>query len=114
MSAIKLMVLYPVPTNVQKFENDYVEHLALFHSKMGLPTDNVPYTVTKFLSDPANPAPYYQMFTMPFASQEALQAAVSSSQMVEVAADAGRISSGGAPGMLVGSEATPLVFKLPD
>jgi uncharacterized protein (TIGR02118 family) len=104
MTTLKLMVLYPVPNDTEQFEKDYADHLALFHSKMGLPTDQKPYTVTKIHSDPSNPALYYQMFSMPFESQEALEQALSSPQMLEVAADATRISSGGAPVMLVGSD----------
>lgn len=104
MTTLKLMVLYPVPTDIQQFENDYAEHLALFHRKMGVPLENVPYTVTKFLSDSASPAAYYQMFSMAFASKQALDEALSSPQMAEVANDASRISSGGAPVMLIGNE----------
>lgn len=104
MTSIKLMVLYPVPTDAQQFEKDYAEHLVLFHSKMGLPTENVPYTVTKIHSDPTNPAPFYQIFSMPFESQEALNNTLNSPAMGEVADDAGRISTGGAPVMLIGNE----------
>jgi uncharacterized protein (TIGR02118 family) len=104
MTTLKLMVLYPVPSDVEQFEKDYAEHLALFHKKMGVPIDQKPYTVTKMHSDPSNPAPYYQMFSMPFASKEALDEVLGSAQMADVAADAGRISTGGAPVMLVGSD----------
>ena len=44
------------------------------------------------------------MFTMPFPSAEALQEAMLSPAMQEVAADALRISSGGPPVILVGAE----------
>jgi len=44
------------------------------------------------------------MFTMPFDSQEALNAAMASPGMQEVAADANRISTGGAPVILVGRD----------
>jgi uncharacterized protein (TIGR02118 family) len=104
MTTLKLMVLYPMPSNVEQFERDYAEHLALFHNKMGVPSDKKPYTVTKMHSDPSNPSPYYQMFSMPFESKEALDEVLTSAQMAEVAADAGRISSGGPPVMLVGRD----------
>jgi hypothetical protein len=45
------------------------------------------------------------MFTMPFPSAEALQQAFGMQEMQEVAADAARLSSGGAPVILVGEEA---------
>jgi hypothetical protein len=43
------------------------------------------------------------MFTMPFESPEALQSAMKSAGMQEVAADANRISTGGLPTVLIGS-----------
>jgi uncharacterized protein (TIGR02118 family) len=53
---------------------------------------------------PEGHAPFYQLFTMPFPSAEALQQAMSSPEMRQVAADAVRISSGGMPVILVGSD----------
>lgn len=105
MTSVKLMVLYPFPANVQQFENDYREHLSFFHQKMGIPNDARPYTVTKIHSQPDQQAPYYQIFTMPFPSAEALQQTMSTPEMQEVAADAFRISTGGTPIILVGSDA---------
>ena len=96
------MVLYPQPADVQQFEADYSKHLALLHEKTGIPATVKPYTVTKFLLSPQGTPPFYQMFTMPFDSPEALQAAMSSAGMQEVAADANRISTGGAPTILIG------------
>jgi uncharacterized protein (TIGR02118 family) len=101
---LQLIVLYPQPTDVQQFEADYANHLALLHEKTGIPTTVKPYTVTKFLPSPQGPPPFFKMFTMPFESSEALQATMSSAGMQEVAADANRISTGGAPTILIGSE----------
>lgn len=42
------------------------------------------------------------MFIMPFESQEQLEKTMSSTGMQEVAADATRISTGGAPTILIG------------
>ena len=101
--AVKLMVLYPQPTDVEKFERDYQEHLVLLHEKANISADGpLPYTVTKFLPGPDGPAAYYQLFTMYYPSAAALQEARSS--LGEVAADAVRISSGGPPVVMVGSE----------
>ena len=105
MAEVKLMVLYPHPTDTTQFDNDYRDHLRLLHQKTGIPEDARPYTVTQFHPMPEGAAPFYQLFTMPFPSAEALQQAMSSQEMQEVAADAVRISSGGAPVILVGSEA---------
>ena len=99
---MNLIVLYPQPTNVEKFKADYAAHIKLFHQKTGIPVDVKPYTVTKFLPSPDGNPTYYQMFTMPFDSPEALNEAMSSPGMQEVAADANRISTGGAPTILTG------------
>ena len=99
-----LVVLYPQPADTEKFDADYVTHTALLHEKTGIPADVKPYTVTKFFPNPNGSAlAYYRMFLMPFESMEALQGALSSPGMQEVAADAFRISTGGAPVILVGS-----------
>lgn len=100
---IQLIVLYPPPADVQQFEKDYVHHTALLHAKTGIPITARPYTITKFLPSPMGAPAFYQMFTMPFDSPEALQAAMSSAGMQEVAADANRISTGGAITVLIGN-----------
>lgn len=100
---LQLIVLYPQPANVQQFEADYASHLAILHEKTGLPITPKPYTVTKFLPTPDGTQPFYQMFTMPFESPEALQSAMATAGMQEVAADANRISTGGLPTILIGS-----------
>jgi len=105
MSAVKLMVLYPQPTNAAQFEKDYQEHLALFHQKMKIPADQRPYTVTKMLPGPDGVAPYYQMFSFTFPTMDALQQTLASEEMQAVASDANRISTGGAPTMLIGNDA---------
>jgi uncharacterized protein (TIGR02118 family) len=101
---VQLFVLYPQPANAQQFETEYVKHIALLHEKTGIPAGAKPYTVTKFMPTPMGPSPYYRMFTMPFDSPEALQAAMSSPGMQEVATDANRISTGGPITILIGNE----------
>jgi len=104
-SVITLMVLYPQPTDAAQFDKDYIAHLELLHEKAGIPEDApLPYTVTKFFPGPDGPSAYYQVFAMLFPSQEALQQAMSTPGMQEVAADAARISTGGDPVVMVGSE----------
>ncbi|MCX7545402.1 EthD family reductase [Marinicella gelatinilytica] len=99
---MNLTVLYPQPNDVDQFESDYADHIKLLHEKTGLPNDAKPYAVTRFLSGPEGKPPYYLMFCMPFDSGEALNAAMTSPGMQTVAADAGRISTGGAPMVLIG------------
>ena len=99
---MNLIVLYPQPENTEKFESDYSSHIKLLHEKMQIPLDHKPYTLTKFSSGPGGKPPYYQMFSMPFNSEEELEEVLSSPAMQEVAEDANRISSGGAPTILIG------------
>ncbi|MCX2745584.1 EthD family reductase [Mangrovivirga sp. M17] len=101
---MNLIVLYPQPTDVEKFESDYTDHLELLHEKTGIPNEEKPYTVTKFLPGPGGNPPYYKMFVMPFDSADALEQALASQGMQEVAADANRISTGGAPTILIGQQ----------
>ncbi len=100
----KITVLYPQPTDSEQFDKDYAEHLKLLHEKTGIPSSEKPYSVTKFLPGPNGPAPYYQMFSLSFESIDALKQALRSEGMQAVSADANRISSGGAPTVLIGTE----------
>ena len=99
---MKLTVLYPQPLNQEKFESDYNDHLKLLHDKTGIPSSEKPYSVTRFISGPEGKPPFHLMFIMPFESQEQLERIMSSNDMQEVAADATRISTGGAPTILIG------------
>ena len=101
---LQLIVLYPQPTDIEKFEQEYIVHTRLLHEKMGIPENIKPYKVTKMLSSPTGSAPFYQQFSMPFNSIEELQAAMSSPGMQEVGADAQRISTGGLPVIMIGNE----------
>lgn len=99
----QIIVLYHQPTDVQTFEAAYTQHLALLHEKTGIPAEVKPYTLTRFLPTPMGNPPYYLMFSLPFESMEALQATMLSPAMKEVGADAARISTGGAPLILIGN-----------
>jgi uncharacterized protein (TIGR02118 family) len=101
---LQLLVLYPQPTDVEKFEKDYKEHISLLHEKMGIPDNVKPYKIINFLSTPTGPAAFYQQFSMPFNSMEDLQAAMSSPAMQAIGADAQRISTGGLPVIMIGNE----------
>jgi uncharacterized protein (TIGR02118 family) len=101
---LKLVVLYPQPTDTEKFDKDYQAHIRLFHEKMGIPESVKPYKITKMVPMPTGLPPFYLMFSMPFNSPEELQGAMASPQMQEVAADAQRISTGGPLAVLIGNE----------
>jgi len=103
MAEVTLHVLYPYPLDTEKFDRDYLAHLRLLDARMQIPEDARPYQVTRFVDLPQGKPAFYQMFAMPFPSAEALQQAMGSKEMQEVAADAARISTGGAPVILVGA-----------
>ncbi len=104
MAEARLVVLYPHPTDTDQFDRDYREHLKLLNEKLRLPELARPYAVTRFTETPMGKPAYYQMFTFPFPSAEALQQVLNSPAMAELAADAVRISSGGDPVFMVGIE----------
>jgi uncharacterized protein (TIGR02118 family) len=98
----KVIALYPQPTNAEQFDKDYVEHMRFFDEKMGFHGDVKPYTLTKFLPTPESTPPYYQMAVIHFDSVEDMQTALSSQGAAESVADAVRISTGGAPIIMIG------------
>jgi uncharacterized protein (TIGR02118 family) len=104
LSEVKLVVLYPYPADAAQFDREYAAHLQLLHSKIQIPPQARPYTVTRFVELPSGRPAYYQMFSLPFPSAAALQQVLGSAEMQAVAADAARISSGGPPLVLVGAE----------
>lgn len=104
MSQIRLIVLYPHPTDVEQFSKDYQQHLALFHQNMQIPLSEKPYSLLRFVETPLGKPAYHQMFSIPFPTEQALQKAMLSPQMQLIAADAVRISTGGAPVVMVGTD----------
>ena len=103
MSEVKLIVLYPYPTDVNQFDKDYEAHLELLKEKSG--PGGLPFTITRFkTAADGSQSPYHVMFVAGFPSLDVLQQAMSTPEMQAVAADAVRISSGGPPVMMIGSE----------
>jgi len=103
MAEVKLIVLYPYPTDVDQFDGDYEEHLKLLAEKSG--PEGLSFTITRFnAAADGSQSPYHLMFVARFPSLEVLQQGMSTPEMQEVAADAVRISSGGPPVMMIGSE----------
>ncbi|MDB4290701.1 hypothetical protein N9922_00650 [Cyclobacteriaceae bacterium] len=53
---MKLVVLYPQPKDVQKFNSDYNEHILFLNKKLNMPAD-----MTAFVSGPFGEPAYYKM-----------------------------------------------------
>ena len=61
MSDIKLVVLYPYPTDVNQFDKDYETHLELLKEKSG--PGGLPFTITRFkTAADGSQSPYHVMF----------------------------------------------------
>jgi uncharacterized protein (TIGR02118 family) len=101
---VKLVVLYPTPRDVNKFEREYIED----HTPMVNP-DNFKgikkFVASRVIGTPDGSAPpYYRIAVLYFDSLEAAQAAAASPSAQKVVAHALSISSGGKPTFLVAEE----------
>jgi uncharacterized protein (TIGR02118 family) len=104
MAAIKFLVLYPRPTNIEVFERLYQEeHVPMAAEKLAGKTK---FVATKVLGSPQGTPPFYRIAEIHFPSKEALEACAASSGGKETLAHATRISTGGAPIFLIAEEET--------
>jgi uncharacterized protein (TIGR02118 family) len=104
MSAVKLVVMYPTPTDVDAFERRYqTEHVPMAVEKLGGKIDIV---ATKVLGAPAGAAPFYRIAEVHFPSMDALNACAESEGGKETLAHAAAISSGGPPVIMVAEDET--------
>ncbi len=103
MSNVKLVVLYPTPTDVEAFDRAYVqEHAPMVNEKVPNVTR---WTASKVIGTPTGDAPPYHLVAeLYFPSVEALQEAFGTEGGQETAAHAFSISTGGAPVLLVSEE----------
>lgn len=100
MSA-RIFVMYPQPTDVEKFESDYAEHLEVYAEH--LPDAPTP-VVSRTKSAPDNPAPFYMIVNIGFDSMDDLKVVLKSEGMQTVGGHANQISSGGAPTILIAED----------
>jgi uncharacterized protein (TIGR02118 family) len=100
MTAAKLIVIYPTPTDVEKFEQRYAdEHVPMAVEKLAGKTR---FVASKIISTAAGkPAPYHRMAEVYFPSREALDNCLNSKGGQETAQHAYEISSGGEPLLLI-------------
>ena len=105
MPEIKVIVMYPRPTDVDAFENTYVnEHVPLAMEKIKGVTK---FAATKVVATPdGSTPPFYRIAELYFPSMEALQDSVASPGTQEAVAHAFKISTGGPPTVLVGEQET--------
>lgn len=102
MAGVKLVVMYPRPTDIDAFEKLYQgEHVPLAVEKLKGKSKLV---ATKVMGAPQGTPPFYRIAEVHFPSMEALQACAASDGGKETLAHAAKISSGGAPVIMVAEE----------
>ncbi len=103
MSEVKLIVMYPRPKDIEVFEKLYQEeHVPMAVEKLSGKTK---FVATKVVATPdGTPPPFYRIAEVYFPSLQALQACAQSAGGQETVAHAVKISSGGAPVLLVAEE----------
>lgn len=92
---IKVVVLYPHPSDPEAFEREYVEgHLPLMRRLLG---PDVPLPTFKPDSSPQRPAPYYRMAEIHFSDRSQLAEFVRSGKAAIGGESSERVSTGGKP-----------------
>lgn len=106
--AVKLLVIYPRPTNIQAFETVYNrDHVPMAVEKLVGKTKIV---ATRVLGSPEGKPAFHRIAEVHFPSMEALEACAASEGGKQTLANAVSISSGGTPSFLVAEEETFLYF----
>src|ERR1700730_6054760 len=104
MPGVKLVVLYPRPTNIEAFEKLYTEeHVPVAVKNFPGKTKLV---ASKVLASPQGTPPFYRVAEIHFSSREALDASTATPGTKEAIAHAVQISSGGPPVFLIAEEET--------
>ncbi len=102
MAGVKLVVIYPRPTDIEHFEKIYLEqHIPMAIEKL---TGKTKIVTTKALDLPNEMPPFYRIAEIHFPSIEALNACATSQGAQETIAHAESISTGGKPIFLVTEE----------
>ena len=100
--AVKLLVMYPRPRDVDAFENNYNhQHVPMAVEKLAGKTKIV---ASKIGGSPQGTPPFHGIAEIHFPSMEALQACAASDGGKQTIANAVAISSGGAPVFLIAEE----------
>ena len=102
--AVKLIVMYPRPKDVQAFETVYKnEHVPLAVEKL---TGKTKIVATRVLGSPNGQPAFHRIAEIHFPSIRDLEACAASEGGKETLANAASISSGGTPVFLVAEEET--------
>ncbi|MGZ8226718.1 MAG: EthD family reductase [Methylococcaceae bacterium] len=101
MKAAKLIVMYPIPDNIERFEKRYSEeHVPMAVEKLAGKTRFVASLITAALAGKEQAA-FHRIAEVYFPSMQALNDCLNSSGGKETAAHAVEISTGGEPSFLI-------------
>ncbi len=104
MPGVKLVVIYPRPTDVEAFEEKYLkEHMPMAAKNLSGVTKVV---LTKVLGSPQGTPPFHRIAELHFPSKAAFDACFASQGARDTAAHAVSISTGGQPAFLLAEEET--------
>ena len=104
MSVAKIIVAYPIPADPDSFDKVYLEeHVPLAVAKLAGKTKMV---ATKIVGSPQGAPAFYSVAEVYFPSMAALQECAASIGGQETLAHAAKISTGGAPVIMVAEEET--------
>lgn len=99
---VKLIVIYPHPTDIHAFETIYNrDHVPMAVEKL---TGKTKITATRVLDSPNGKPAFHRIAEIHFPSMEALEACAASEGGKQTLANAVSISSGGAPIFLIAEE----------
>ena len=102
--AVKLVVLYPYPEDVEAFEKAYMnEHVPLVAERV---TGVAKYVVSRAIGAQEGTPPFYMIAELHFPSVEARQEGFLPQVAQELGAQAASISTGGAPISFICTEET--------
>lgn len=102
MAGVKLIVMYPRPTDVEAFEKAYQdEHVPMAVEKLAGKTK---FIATKVVGSPQGEPAFHRIAEIHFPSMQALEACAASAGGQETLAHAISISTGGPPVVMVGEE----------
>jgi uncharacterized protein (TIGR02118 family) len=100
--AVKLIVMYPRPKDVQAFETVYKnEHVPLAVEKL---TGKTKIVATRVLGSPNGKPAFHRIAEVHFPSMQVLEACAASDGGKQTLANAVAISSGGAPVFLIAEQ----------
>jgi uncharacterized protein (TIGR02118 family) len=108
MPGAKIVVLYPMPRDVEAFERAYIDD----HTPMVTPNAFprlTKFVATEVIATPSGePPPFHRVAELHFPSVQALQSAVASASAQKAVAHAFAISTGGPPVVLIAEEKTTI------